>query len=215
MRVRAQAYAMASSSRAVFLSFIFAVLLAWFCWAHHYCAVYLKHYDIIFYSFDFLFSFSVRAALLALSHLSSISKRCLIFGNELAFRGEDLGSMTRAVDGLYAERKVCIRWGVRRGWERKFDMASRIGDMLHCNCICLITKKSDWTSRPIPFYFTFIQKYMHQFCLWFCFQWYLMSHGVCLRALLCDWPFQVIQRCDWLFVVVGHDASEFAVTGQP
>lgn len=35
---------------------------------------------------------------------------CLIFGNELAFRGEDIGSMTRAVDGLYAERKICIRF---------------------------------------------------------------------------------------------------------
>eukprot|EP00615_Pteridomonas_danica_P013017 CAMPEP_0114351566 /NCGR_PEP_ID=MMETSP0101-20121206/17295_1 /TAXON_ID=38822 ORGANISM="Pteridomonas danica, Strain PT" /NCGR_SAMPLE_ID=MMETSP0101 /ASSEMBLY_ACC=CAM_ASM_000211 /LENGTH=142 /DNA_ID=CAMNT_0001491537 /DNA_START=41 /DNA_END=466 /DNA_ORIENTATION=+ len=34
-----------------------------------------------------------------------VSSWCLIFGTELAFRGEDDGSMSRAVDGLYAERK--------------------------------------------------------------------------------------------------------------
>ena len=39
-----------------------------------------------------------------------ISSWCLIFGQELAFRGEDEGSMTRAVDGLYAERKWAIRF---------------------------------------------------------------------------------------------------------
>jgi hypothetical protein len=39
-----------------------------------------------------------------------ISSWCLIFGTELAFRGEDEGSMTRAVDGLYAERKWAIRF---------------------------------------------------------------------------------------------------------
>lgn len=39
-----------------------------------------------------------------------ISSWCLIFGQELAFRGEDQGSMTRAVDGLYAERKWAIRF---------------------------------------------------------------------------------------------------------
>lgn len=39
-----------------------------------------------------------------------ISTWCLLFGTELAFRGEDEGSMTRAVDGLYAERKWAIRF---------------------------------------------------------------------------------------------------------
>lgn len=39
-----------------------------------------------------------------------ISSWCLIFGTDLAFRGDNQGSMTRAMDGLYAERKWCIRF---------------------------------------------------------------------------------------------------------
>jgi len=39
-----------------------------------------------------------------------ISSWCLIFGTELAFRGEDQGSMSRALDGLYAERKWAVRF---------------------------------------------------------------------------------------------------------
>ena len=37
-----------------------------------------------------------------------IASWCIIFGSELAFRGQDEGSMSRAVDGLYEERKMCV-----------------------------------------------------------------------------------------------------------
>ena len=39
----------------------------------------------------------------------AVSSWCLIFGTDLAFRGADQGSMTRALDGLYAERKYAAR----------------------------------------------------------------------------------------------------------
>jgi hypothetical protein len=39
-----------------------------------------------------------------------ISSWVIIFGQDLAFRGDDQGSMTRAVDGLYKERKMCVRF---------------------------------------------------------------------------------------------------------
>jgi len=41
--------------------------------------------------------------------LVAIANWCSIFGSDLALRGQKTGDMTRALTGMYLERKVCIR----------------------------------------------------------------------------------------------------------
>jgi hypothetical protein len=67
-----------------------------------------------------------------------ISSWCLIFGQELAFRGEDNGSMTRAVDGLYAERK----------WAIRFFMCALATTLLAGICLVFLIIDSDYTFIP-------------------------------------------------------------------
>lgn len=38
-----------------------------------------------------------------------VTQWCSVFGTDLAYRGGDAGSLSQALDGIYHERKICVR----------------------------------------------------------------------------------------------------------